>query len=103
MAWQYPTHACGHTGERYQAYGHHSGRERQLKVIESQDCPTCRRTLAEQASAAQGLPLIKGSDKQVAWAVEIRERCFRLHPEKLPLLQPEVAAKWWIDNRGSLQ
>lgn len=103
MAWQTPKHVCGHTGERYQAYGHHSGRERQLAAIESHPCPACRKAMADEASTKQGLPLLSGSEKQVAWAAEIRERALRLMPaDRAEKLKPETSAKWWIDQRHSL-
>lgn len=100
MAWQYPTHTCGHKGERYQAYGHHDDRERQLAAIERQDCPECRKAAADKAATAAGLPLLSGSDKQVAWACEIRERALRLLPaERVAAIRTETSAKWWIENR----
>lgn len=98
MAWQYPTHSCGHHGERYQAYGHHTDRERKLAAIERQECPACRAMRAKAASDAVGLPQLIGSDKQIAWAVDIRERALRLHPELADKIKPETSAKWWIEN-----
>lgn len=82
MAWQYPQHTCGHSGERYQAYGHHDGRERQLAAIESHPCPDCRKAEADKLAKQSGLPLLVGSPKQVAWASEIRERTLRLIPAR---------------------
>lgn len=74
MAWERPTHSCGHRGERYQAYGPHAGRERQLAAIEAQECPACRKHKAEQAAQQSGLPALTGSDKQIAWASDIRSK-----------------------------
>ena len=103
MAWQTPTHACGHQGERYQAYGKLDGRERQLAAIERQDCPACRKAAADKAAAEAGLPLLTGSEKQVAWAAEIRERALRLVPaERAAVIRSEQSAKWWIDNRSAM-
>jgi len=99
MAWQYPKHNCGHDGDRYQAYGPHRNRERQLAAIEAQDCPDCRKAQAEKVSIETGLPLLVGSPKQIAWAAEIRERKLRLCPELTEKLKPETSAKWWIENR----
>ena len=99
MAWQYPKHSCGHDGDWYQAYGHHSGRERQLNAIESRPCPDCRKIEADKKSEESGLPLLQGSPKQVAWATDIRERKLRLNPELVEKLKPEKSAKWWIENR----
>lgn len=103
MAWQYPTHSCGHSGERYQAYGKHDGRERQLAAIESYPCPECRKNDADKAAKESGLPLLTGSPKQIAWASEIRARGLRLiGGERAEKLKPETSAKWWIDHRYNL-
>lgn len=103
MAWQNPKHICGHSGERYQAYGHHTGRERQLAAIEAHPCPNCRQIVAAQSAQVAGLPMLSGSPKQIAWASDLRERALRLLPvERTEKLRPETSAKWWIDNRNSL-
>ncbi|MFQ5850909.1 MAG: hypothetical protein ACE5JU_10015, partial [Candidatus Binatia bacterium] len=100
MAWQYPKHVCGHNGERYQAYGHHSGRERQLRAVEARPCPDCRKKLAQES----GLPILHGSSRQIAWASDIRERALRLAPAELAdRIRSETSARWWIDNRYSLE
>ena len=102
MAWQYPTHSCGHDGERYQAYGKSDGRERQLKAIEAHPCPECRRKQADEQAAAAGLPQLVGSDKQIAWAADIRARALRLMTDTdlAERIRPETSAKWWIENYG---
>jgi len=102
MAWQYPQHACGHAGERYQAYGPNDNRRRQLAALESHDCPSCRRAKADAQAQESGLPTLQGSDKQVAWAAQIRERALRMRPEMAAKLSPETSAKWWIDSREVL-
>ena len=99
MAWQIPTHTCGHDGERYQAYGPGAGRERELARIESHPCPDCLKKAADEAAQKAGLPMLSGSPKQIAWATEIRERALRLHPEMAAKLTPETSTKWYIDNR----
>lgn len=127
MAWQYPTHSCGHTGERYQAYGHHSGRERELERIESHPCPSCRAAEAQEQGKAGGLPALTGSDKQIAWAGDIRAGMVRAGEQLLTELRSAPAsgdgeekkaravgaaegalvemrghtdARWWIDHRN---
>lgn len=100
MAWQYPKHICGHSGERYQAYGKHAGRELQLEAIEAHPCSDCRKAAAEKSAAESGLPMLEGSPKQISWASDIRERALRLLPtERAEKLRPEKSAKWWIENR----
>lgn len=103
MAWQHPKHVCGHWGERYQAYGPHAGRERQLAAIEAHQCPECRKEAADKIAQEAGLPMLTGSPKQIAWASDIRERAMRLLPtERADKLRTEKSAKWWIDNRNSI-
>lgn len=58
----------------YQAYGPLVGRERQLAAIEARECPACRKRKAEQAAQQSGLPALTGSDKQIAWAYDIRSK-----------------------------
>jgi hypothetical protein len=80
-------------------YGPHAGREYRLSAMERQDCPDCRKTAADAAAQAAGIPALEGSPKQIAWAAEIRERALRLLPEdKAEALRPEKSARWWIDN-----
>lgn len=100
MAWQYPAHSCGHSGDRYQAYGHHTDRERQLAAIEAHPCPQCRENAAKQKDEAAGLPALVSSSKQISWASDIRERALRMLPaDRADKLRPETSAKWWIDHR----
>lgn len=77
---------------------------------------------AEQAKAT-GLPYLVGSEKQIAWAETIRKEALAsarntLAPremvpvDKLPAydilakarctLEQETSAKWWIDNRNTV-
>jgi hypothetical protein len=129
MAWQTPTHSCGHEGEQYQAYGPCDGRQRRLEQIERHPCPACRSAQAQAQGVAAGLPPLTGSEKQIAWAGDIRARLLptyeqeiaaakKLLPESRDLPQAAFAfelidlaeqrlakrqgqseARWWIDNR----
>lgn len=87
-------------------------------------CPECRAADAAKQADEQGLPRLSGSEKQVAWASEIREAAIpqiqigaqsiqvsdlysEAAREELRLAIARVAnemianesAKWWIDNR----
>ncbi|WP_216917151.1 hypothetical protein [Nocardia noduli] len=82
MAYYVVNHLCGHTA-RIQIYGTNVHGEREAKAarLGDQPCPDCRRA-AEHATAAESalvldLPQLTGSDKQVAWAVVLRDRAFR--------------------------
>lgn len=71
------THSCGHTHE-YQLYGKSDERTRKIKWLETQECPACQKA-AEAAEAAKineelNLPVLSGSEKQIAWANCIRAR-----------------------------
>ena len=69
------TYACGHTGT-IEVYGDRRQRERQIWVAENwTDCPDCQAAdnaaKAESAKAA-GLPELTGSEKQISWALDLR-------------------------------
>jgi hypothetical protein len=72
MAWEYPKHACGHDGEKIQMYGPYKDRAYKLARMEEQECPQCR--IAAIRSEAGGLPALQGTDKQIAWADDLRKQ-----------------------------
>lgn len=45
-----------------------------------------------------GLPPLKGTAKQVAWAKQIREQFAKVTPSDIRLMQRDSTA-WWIENR----
>lgn len=73
MAWNTITYACGHAIEQ-QLYGKMAERERIISSAARHYCPACRAAAAHRDSQADGLPALKGSNKQVGWAGEIRAR-----------------------------
>lgn len=50
---------------------------------------------------AQGLPELKGTPRQVAWAIQIRADHASKNPDSSKLKRA-TTAKYWIDNRNSL-
>lgn len=94
-------------------------------------CAECyaaqRATQAQQAAQAQSLPQLTGSDKQIAWASDIRQQMLTAtadlrrqaqeaveHPERDPhgtapvvlavldeIVSTHTEARWWIDNRNA--
>lgn len=129
MAWNTLTYACGHTEDK-QLYGKHAERDRIVAAAGREDCPVCRAAAAQAASEAAGLPALTGSDKQVAWATDIRKSILDAFPvldakldtllantaaDKLDAakaqadglraamvkIRSEVRASWWIDQRGT--
>lgn len=82
MAWYEVKYACGHTG-RVQLYGKTDSREWRLRQMEKEDCPECWKKHREEAdrkaaekNAADGLPSLTGTEKQVLWAEKIRHDIF---------------------------
>lgn len=82
MPMQTVTYRCGHRG-RERVYGSPSERETQAREFLLYDCPECRHRRAidaaiEAARAAQaaGLPPLRGTQRQVAWAEVIRAKKF---------------------------
>jgi hypothetical protein len=126
MAWNTPTHSCGHEGERIQLYGPHAQREAKLEAMGRQECPACRAAKARSEAQSAGLPALVGSEKQVAWASDIRKglipreetvlAALRAAPSAenqalrdvaisaaervLEGMRSQASARWWIDHRG---
>ena len=74
------TYKCGHTGT-VELFGKGSDRERKLEwMSKNHICPEClekekqaaQKAIIEEAKNA-GLPELTGSEKQVAWAISIRQ------------------------------
>ena len=117
--------SCGHE-ERIQIYGPERDRDGKAEREARKLCGECYRTakLAESkiageqavaATADRPLPALSGSEKQIAWAEQIRAQAI-LHgeasicrwPERLQTvvlpayragLEAKIEAKWWIDHR----
>lgn len=58
-------------------------------------------TAAEKSAGELGLPELKGTPKQVAWALQIRDKIAKAN-SKDPRLKRAFTAKYWIDNRATL-
>lgn len=87
MGWETLNYACGHT-ETKQIYGPMADRARTVAAAAKQDCPACRATAATADATAAGLVTIVGSDKQVAWAAEIRGALLA----EMPAAEAQLAA-----------
>lgn len=122
MAWTSITYSCGHTGE-IQLYGPSRSRDWAKTNAEKGLCPACLQAQRDAASEAalteaaeQDLPALEGTEKQVAWAVTIRQKFLaaldqwladnpvREGVDPTPLIravqavQAETSAHWWIEN-----
>lgn len=116
-------HSCGHT-EEHNIVGTnvHGERDRKIEWLQSQVCSECYKAQkaterAEAAAAAAkqnaNMPKLEGSEKQIAWAEQIRAKV--LTPaimtatpkadapaevvEALESIKNETSASWWIDHK----
>lgn len=127
----YITRACGHN-EKVAIYGKYDQRDAALEREKAKVCAACyaarkdeARLQAAQAAAEQaqagGLPALQGSEKQVAWAEQIRAQAIqavdallaqqgdaqREDPRWAKLeaavaaLRGQAQAAWWIDHRAN--
>lgn len=115
------TYSCGHT-DTVQLYGPNKDRERKLEWLKNQLCPDCNKKhleeermkkakLALEEAKVAGLPELTGSEKQIAWALEIRQTILNgladaNHQDddtiKVRKFVSGIAeAKWWINHRES--
>jgi len=109
------THACGHEQTHYLA-GYASQQERKARWLQTTSCRGCfiagKKAAQAEAATRDGaavahldLPVLAGSDRQVAWAMTIRaSRLATLiaDHEAAAGWQACLAAtdaKWWIDHR----
>lgn len=111
------TYACGHTAE-VQLYGKESKRERKIKWYNTIDCPDCENAKQKKIAEKAGLPELTGSEKQIAWAIKLRNNALAIldaqiskisesHKSTMTYLRnqwisKETASVYWIDNRDEL-
>jgi multidrug resistance efflux pump len=103
-------------------------RNRKLKSIESRPCPRCQCIAVGEQSRVEGLPLLSGSYKQIAWGGQIRKSLLATWGEQLSRAEALLAdapadrkaeaatllseaqveyqqrreytdARWWIENQ----
>ena len=114
-------HTCGHD-VTVQLFGKYADRERRIAYLQTLECEECRR--AEQAAAVaeakaeRGLQALTGSEKQIAWADQIREAAYcrldeltefvtneqakQMVEKWKQCMEAETTAAWWIDHRHQL-
>jgi hypothetical protein len=110
-------YACGCEDVKV-LFGKNSERERKIKWFETICCPKCEAEFAAQKASEKGLPTLDGSEKQVSWALKIRQdfisklesvkssTSILIDEELKTLLVGTISgimenelAKFWIDNR----
>lgn len=88
-------HSCGHE-ETHQLFGPQRGRDSKIAWLQRRPCEGCRAEARAKANAEQskrdgeaahaaGLPVLRGSERQCAWAETIRR-------EKLAFLRDDAAS-----------
>lgn len=130
----YGTYSCGHDGE-IQIYGPTKDREWKAKYEFNRLCPECRELerqrqieeknkIAMDAAIQMGLPILTGTERQIAWATTIRYDHIKTVKRSLEaykkdkviftfgsvtteqwkavfdgLVNNETESKFWIENR----
>ena len=96
-------YACGHTDTAYFGGYTEEYADDRAKDEEKYNCPACRKEklakeraeesarIAKEAKE-QGLPNLTGSEKQVQWAVKLRDDFFELEGQIKPLNEEEINA-----------
>lgn len=117
------TYSCGHTG-RVDLVGKGDYREWKLKSLASDLCPECYKiqadkiraensAKAEKSAKEMELPDLIGTEKQIAWALTLRQNlidCINTHAEDKKealdvlnyILFTHTDSKYWIDRRVAL-
>lgn len=110
-------YACGHVGT-VNITGKSSERENRLNYLATCDCVDCHKAKKEQEcqafEAAEKLPQLSGSEKQIAWAKTIRREKLNEIKEFLNRFKSDEGTKafedwaknqssaaFWIDNRSA--
>lgn len=83
-------HTCGHE-ETVQIYGTnvHGERTRKAEWLESKPCRNCEREALREDMLA-GAAELNGSDKQVAWANDLRDKAIKEARELLAKLEADT-------------
>lgn len=119
MAKYMVTHRCGHEVS-HNLFGPGKERKSKLMWLAAQECRECyMKKQAEEAmkkSEEMGLPELVGSEKQIAWAVQIRVQKLQeldsiksripsgsegevRFKETIEILLGNVDSRFWIENR----
>lgn len=105
-------HSCGHV-ENVTMFGPMKERYAKVERMESEPCAHCRAEAATKRDAERGLVALEGSDKQVAWASDIRFRLVndidgiamyadaetkKAAEKAVEAVNCRDGAAWWIEN-----
>lgn len=110
------TYKCGCT-EDIQLYGKYTDREKKIAYYNTIECPHCRAAQAQGEAEKCGMPILKGTEKQIAWALDIRANAIKYAEELrkmtregseeivnklLTKLFAEDKGSFWIENRNDM-
>ena len=92
-------YACGHTVTK-ELFGKIKDREHYIQWASTQECPECKQAKynkkCQEMAEENNLPALSGSDKQVVWAVAIRQTFLTnlqsLIDERMKKLEEEAIA-----------
>lgn len=118
MAWYNINYKCGHK-ERKQLCGKYVDRDRKIDWLATQLCPDCVAKRHAALAIERGYPQLTGSEKQIAWAIQLRNKAAdyfdklsaNASEENREILgrlrdqwiAKETEAKYWIDNRWDFE
>lgn len=94
------TYKCGHVAE-VQLFGKMEDREKKIAWYATIDCPECQAEAKAEEAKAAGLPELTGSEKQIAWALSIRQKFVdeveAIKTETLSKIREEKA-EWFVSQ-----
>ena len=125
-------YGCGCTVKQ-ELLGKFKDRESYIAWAATQDCPECKKAkynaMCQEMAGKNNLPSLSGSEKQIIWAIAIRqtfltnlqseldermkkvndsnrERAMagfeKIYAIRNSIIENETSAKWWIDKRYDL-
>lgn len=101
MSYYSGTYTCGHEG-RVQIYGPGKDRERKAAREFNRLCPAChiaqQQQIAEENAQALCLPPLHGSEKQITWAMRLRDRLLTAYNKEAIPEQSAAAVRYVIDH-----
>lgn len=108
------TYKCGCTAT-IELYGKIADRESKIEWYKTIVCPSCRANAAQKEAELNNLCNLEGSEKQIAWALDIRNKALKISSEFVSMatnqemaqkfvgmLMAESKASFWIENRFDL-
>jgi hypothetical protein len=104
-------HHCEHW-ETHRLYSKEDERQSKLRWLETLDCTECWRAekRAAESEKATGMTALKGSEKQVTWAISIRQGVIdtvamnsrgMVDSKLIAMINCEDEARFWINNRDN--